>query len=334
MPVERKHIYVGRCATIAYDDVTTEIGGAGDFSVKPSFARLLSADELEGVSENAGDTTQTITLTCREDPGGDVNSEVIELNGQTPVAGTLTANRVLKAVKSATCAGNVALLCTTPVHSGTAQAGGADSITLAAGASGTDDAYRPHIIRITSGTGVGQIRECMSYNGTTKVLKVRDWTTAPDATSVYEICEGMFFDKLAMSSEVMEVSRVCYLAEVPDEFESDVYIYDKFFIGNGHATRSLTNSKVSEVAAGLSALFDFALETSIDGSGTNGAGNNRNVAPSSGVGSFDSTEKDVPNSGNLPAGSAIGVWVKFFLEAGTSDVNDVSRYQIRGSSIT
>jgi len=334
MPVERKHIYVGGSAVMPDNDTILNIGGAADFTKKPSFARLLSADELKAVSENAGDITQSVTLTARKDPGGDVQTEQLNLNGQTPVVGTLTANRVVKAVKSATCLGNVALMCTTAVHSGTATAGSADSITLAALASAVDDAYRHHIIRITAGTGVGQLREGMSYNGTTKVLKVRDWTTAPDATSVYEICEGMFFDKLAMSSEVMEVRRMHYLAEVPDEFESDEDMYEKIFIGNGHATRSLTNSKVSEVAAGLYASCDFALETTVGGSGTNGAGNNRTVAPSSGVSAFNSTEKDVPGGGNLAAASAIGVWNKFAKTAGGSDVNSFIRFQIRGSSIT
>lgn len=71
---------------------------------------------------------------------------------------------------------------------GTATAGGADSITLAAGASAVDDAYKHLTIRITGGTGSGQTRLISGYAGATKVATVREaWTTPTDATSVYSI---------------------------------------------------------------------------------------------------------------------------------------------------
>lgn len=71
---------------------------------------------------------------------------------------------------------------------GVAAAGGASTITLAAGASAVDDAYRPLRIRITSGTGIGQTRVITGYVGATKVATVTPaWTTPPDVTSNYSI---------------------------------------------------------------------------------------------------------------------------------------------------
>jgi hypothetical protein len=76
---------------------------------------------------------------------------------------------------------------------GTAQAGGASTITLAAGASATDDAYLGMIIDITSGTGSGQQAMIVGYNGTTKVATVISntatgvWAVNPGGTSVYAI---------------------------------------------------------------------------------------------------------------------------------------------------
>lgn len=65
------------------------------------------------------------------------------------------------------------------VHTGTAQAGAASSITLAAGASAVDDAYKNMLVRITGGTGSGQERTVSVYNGTTKVANVSpDWAAA------------------------------------------------------------------------------------------------------------------------------------------------------------
>ena len=72
--------------------------------------------------------------------------------------------------------------------SGTAQAGGASTITLAAGASAADSEYVDFYVRITGGTGVGQSQRITGYVGATKVATVASaWTTQPDATSTYEV---------------------------------------------------------------------------------------------------------------------------------------------------
>jgi len=76
-------------------------------------------------------------------------------------------------------------------HSGTAQAGGVDSLTLGADASESDDAYGSLEVVIESGTGTGQTRTIGGYVGSTKVDTVStNWTTNPDATSVYKVGGG------------------------------------------------------------------------------------------------------------------------------------------------
>ena len=73
---------------------------------------------------------------------------------------------------------------------GTAQAGGASSITLAAGSSATTDFYKDNVVRIVAGTGAGQSRVITAYNGATKVATVHEaWATNPDSTSQY-VFEG------------------------------------------------------------------------------------------------------------------------------------------------
>lgn len=72
--------------------------------------------------------------------------------------------------------------------SGTAQGGGADTITLAAGASSEDNANAGYYVALTAGTGAGQRRLIASYDGTSKVAIVTPaWTTTPDATSSYQL---------------------------------------------------------------------------------------------------------------------------------------------------
>lgn len=71
---------------------------------------------------------------------------------------------------------------------GTAQAGASSTITLASGASATNDFYRGTVIRTTGGTGPGQTRQIRSYVGSTKVATVTPaWDVEPDATTTYSI---------------------------------------------------------------------------------------------------------------------------------------------------
>jgi len=76
---------------------------------------------------------------------------------------------------------------------GTAQGGGANSITLSASASATNDLYNGEAIQITGGTGFGQNANIITaYNGTSKVATVRDtWVTNPDGTSTFVIQPAM-----------------------------------------------------------------------------------------------------------------------------------------------
>lgn len=73
-------------------------------------------------------------------------------------------------------------------RTGTAQAGGASTITLDSSASATDDIYNGATVTITGGTGSGQTRIISDYVGSTKVATVSAaWTTQPDNTSTFSV---------------------------------------------------------------------------------------------------------------------------------------------------
>jgi len=78
------------------------------------------------------------------------------------------------------------------LDSGTAQAGAADTITLKAASSATVNYYLDYYVTITGGTGVlGETRRISAYNNSTKVATVLgNWTTTPDSTTTYEICNN------------------------------------------------------------------------------------------------------------------------------------------------
>ena len=75
-------------------------------------------------------------------------------------------------------------------HIGTAQAGGASTITLASDETSTEESVRGKEIFIYAGTGVGQLRQCISYDYTTKIATINPaWDTQPIATSSYMIID-------------------------------------------------------------------------------------------------------------------------------------------------
>lgn len=81
------------------------------------------------------------------------------------------------------------------LNEGTAQAGGASTITLAAAASANDDEYHDAYVSIIAGTGVGQIRSFITYVGATRVGTVsKPWVTNPDATSEYVVAGSSSVD--------------------------------------------------------------------------------------------------------------------------------------------
>lgn len=326
MPIALHEIRLYGSAVMPDDDSVTAIGGAIDTSKRVEFTDVSGT--VQAVSSAAGDTTQSITVTYRDSAGNKL-TESQTLSGQTPVAFTANMERLLKALKSATTAGDVAVEATTAERTGTAQGGDSTSITLDAGASSTDQAYLGMIVRLTSGTGAGQIRQIIDYNGTTKVAKVdHPWTTSPDSTTAFRLARGFYFEKAP--NEVMEVRRVFFdaAADAPDGAARE--FHDKVFFLNTNASLALTSSVVSEVSDPLN-VFSFGLAATLDDNGTNGTGNNRLVAPS-GV-TFNSSPKSVPNGGSLSPGSAIGVWLKLSLAAGAAAAKTTYQIKIQGNTV-
>lgn len=106
MPIVATDIVVYGSASMPDDDTATDIGGAIDTAVRVVFTDIDSAGAIEIVSDNAGDTTQTVTVTGRN-AVGEIISDVQTLTGTTPVSMTGSFERILKAVKSATTTGTV-----------------------------------------------------------------------------------------------------------------------------------------------------------------------------------------------------------------------------------
>ena len=151
-------------------------------------SNFTNANTLKGAGGNALVIHTIDNTNFGASADGDVSGRKMAFNQETGItiteAGTGDHIALIDTVNSV-------LLHVTPEdeeRGNTAQAGAASTITLDTGASALDDHYNGMAIEILSGTGAGQIRYISDYVGATKVATVSsNWTTNPDATSVFTI---------------------------------------------------------------------------------------------------------------------------------------------------
>ena len=307
-------------------------GGAIATSKRVVFEDISPTGNIEIVSSNSGDTTQSVTVTGRNG-AGELISEAKTLNGTTVVAMTAETSweRLMKAVKSAATTGDVAVMAVTKERSNTAQ-GGANAtasvmayIDLDASASATDDVYRGMALRTTGGTGPNQIALIVKYDGTLKrAFVAKDWSIVPDGTTTFDVGQGTVFEKTP--SEVLEVRRPFYDVAADVAGGADRDYYEKVFFKNNHGSLSLTAATIAE-QDDPSGKVDFGLAGSLDDTATS---TDRQTAPG-GI-TFDNTTKNVANSQNHTAGAAQGVWLHLALSAG--DAAQKTTYTLRESGST
>lgn len=171
---------------------------------------------LSGTAANLGQRRQitnvtttgvagsTITITISAAPGAVVNTDTFRINSGSffiftsgvlatsfkrfDIA-TMSWGSALSIATLAGTWGTDGRMVTTGMYgvsydSGTASAGAATTLTDASKSWATDQ-WIAYQVRITGGTGIGQIRPITDSTGT--VLTVASWTTNPDATSTYVI---------------------------------------------------------------------------------------------------------------------------------------------------
>lgn len=158
-------------------------------------------------------------------------------------------------------------------HSDFAQAGNANSITLAATASAINDIYKGQKISICGGTGDGQTRGVANYNGTTKVATVaRNWTVAPDVTSVYRI-EYDFGPRVDQNLDVNVANNGADLTSIPWNAAWDAEVQSECsdaLIADASvaAIKAKTDSLTFTVANQLDSNVQYINDIQLTGNGT------------------------------------------------------------------
>ena len=108
MPISSSDLIQYGAANMPESDAVTT-GGAIDKTIEMLGTDMNSVggtDKLKVVSDNAGDTTQSVTITGRA-ASGIIIANVYSLNGLTTVVGTSNFERVLKIVVSGTHVGTI-----------------------------------------------------------------------------------------------------------------------------------------------------------------------------------------------------------------------------------
>lgn len=134
-------------------------------------------------------------------------------------------------------------------------------------------------------------------------------------------------DLMLLPAGVTTMRRVFYGASADVSGGAARSFHEKVFYRNDDGIAALLGAKVS-LPVDMGGKIAFALEAAQGGSDSNGAGNNRLVAPGGYV--LDGAEKTVP-ANNITPGSAIGIWLELSLAAGLAAADDEFNLRITGS---
>ncbi len=190
-------------------------------------------------------------------------------------------------------------------------------------------------VTITGRNPAGEIvSETKTLNGTTwvgftttfeRILKVVMSATAGGTITIRK--QTTLETLVTIEPGITQVRRPFYNAVAPATGTRKYY--EKVFFKNTHASLTLTQAQIIE-QSDPSGKIAFALENVLDGSSTNGAGNNRQVAPAGYV--FDSATKNVANIQNHTSGKAQGVWLEMTLTS--TDTPMKTTYTLREAGVT
>lgn len=141
------------------------------------------------------------------DSGGVVPSTATNnFRAQALLRGSGSAGTVPPPVTPFLRAGGLGVTALAADLTGTAQAGAAGSITLAAGASAVDDFYKGMVLETTGGAGSGQTRPIVGYNGTTKAATVSpNWAVTPDGTTGYAVRKCHLFKPISTGIPTLSI---------------------------------------------------------------------------------------------------------------------------------
>lgn len=353
------------------DGVT--VGGALDLTKRVTFYDLPAAGTFDIVSSSASDTAVKVQVTGRNSTGTIQTPAAATLNGTTVVANAFSAQSFERLIAGVITGGAIAGL-TSPggtaavgdiavlshsreIAGHTAQAGSASTaggtpplFKLQSGDGATVGALTYAglglIVRLTGGTGAGQLRTIVaSYAagayGADVVAVNRDWTTVPDATSTYDLGFGLLFEILP--NPVTAITRLFATATADIPGGATRTFYEKIFALNTSTVTALQGAAIEVLsetpALPGSVLLDLALCKALNDTATAA---NRQTLPENGDASAltfvtqPSPVSVIASPGTLPAGNdaavAQGIWLRWTAPAGSQAYKGAADIRTNGST--
>lgn len=175
--------------------------------------------------------------------------------------------------------------------------------------------------------GTTQVTSTLAFE---RVLKITLSATAAGTVTVRD--QDTDTTIASIEPGVTEIRRPFYDAAADASGGSTRNYYDKIFFKNNNGSLTLTSAVVKE-QADPQTVVSFDLESTLDGTDTNGAGNRQTHSGDGGTYTFDSADKNVANSQNLTAGAAQGCWLKLTLTAGLGAQNTSVTMRVSGNTV-
>lgn len=343
--IENEVFFYGS-ANMPEDEVST-VGGAVDTSKLIFFNDITPNGLLDYVSSSASDTATIITATGR-DATGVLQPEAKTLTGTTPVAGTQTYERIMKAVQSGTTpVGDIAAISHTKILSTRTAQGGSAAVGAVApyiqlqsgdGAS----VLIGHIVRIPNNSPAGvnfQLRRVIRVSGDFAYIN-RAWTVVPTSATQYDIHQGVLFD--ISPNRIVQVRRPFYGVAADAPGGATRTFYEKVFAMNNDTATALTVTVISKQADPSAGTLNFGVCKALNDTATAA---NRQTTPLNGDASAVTftagaapQSQNVPSPQNLPSGAtpnaagAEGVWLQLVLTAGLAAAK--TSFDIRIAGVT
>lgn len=333
MSVIEQDIEFYGCASMPSDDSST-VGGAIDTSVKVVFEDLQISGENVAIVASTTGASDNVTVYGRNVPG-ELIQETKALNGRNMVVMTTntTWDRLIRATKDTSGNYHVAVVAANWMHSGVAQGGTANTLTLVASGSATNNFYQFKVGRIVSDGGGGAVSGHLftvtSYLGSTKVAKIKPAFSGTVGTPTYVLYDGMLME--AHPSEVRSVTKLFRNVSADVDTGSQRIFYEKFFIKNNNTTKALTLTQVQKTedpTGNIAWIMSSGLNT------TETSTNRVTLPPTmlSGTWITDTTARQIPNAGNHSVGSGVPVWARLTLDAGEAAANTYFIMREQGQS--
>ena len=335
----------GSANMVSGDGLT--VGGAPSLSTRIGFSDVSAVASGAWVSSSSSDTTGITGTVIGRDSTGAVQTQIVVLNGTTPVSGSQAWQRLLQGSVSGTAIGDLAFLQITPIVTGTAQSAANTTGIIAPqivvqsgqGASLTVE----DICLITNNTPAGvqfQLRKAVAIN-TDTVSVNKDWGTIPTSSTTYAWYNGMLFE--SSPNQITKIQRIFDNCAADVVGGSSRTFYAKGFVVNNSTTTAVTQAGVTisstTPALPAGATMEFGMGSGFADSQTIA---NRQTAPA-GI-TFTTgglpVSSGVPGAGtgNLPPGAApntagaAAIWFALTLPAGSQPFNGFASVQTSGTS--